>query len=72
MLASDRRCVRLPPSTSRRNLISERTQAEHPGKVELLRGVDEWKDQTYFLMQVPQSALAHTLFPIGHMQKPYV
>ena len=27
------------------------------------------KDQTYFLSQVPQSALAKTLFPVGGLTK---
>ncbi len=35
----------------------------------LLRGADSNKDQTYFLSQVSQEALAKTLFPIGHLQK---
>lgn len=35
----------------------------------LLRGVDQNKDQTYFLCQIPQDSLAHTLFPIGDMEK---
>jgi tRNA-specific 2-thiouridylase len=39
------------------------------GKMELLRGVDEVKDQTYFLAQITQRALRHTLFPVGAMRK---
>lgn len=35
----------------------------------LLRGVDESKDQSYFLWAVPKEALAHTLFPLGGMHK---
>jgi tRNA-specific 2-thiouridylase len=35
----------------------------------LLRAADEEKDQTYFLNQVSSAALAHTLFPIGHLKK---
>ena len=38
----------------------------------LLRGVDENKDQTYFLSQLNSSQLAKALFPIGHMKKPDV
>ncbi len=38
----------------------------------LLRAVDENKDQTYFLYRIPHEALAHTLFPIGHLTKPIV
>lgn len=35
----------------------------------LLRGLDQNKDQTYFLCQIPQDALSHTLFPIGDLEK---
>lgn len=35
----------------------------------LLRGIDQNKDQTYFLCQIPQSALSHALFPIGDLEK---
>lgn len=35
----------------------------------LLRGVDESKDQSYFLWAVPKEALSMTLFPLGEMQK---
>lgn len=39
---------------------------------QLLRAVDENKDQTYFLYRITPDAIAHTLFPIGHLQKPAV
>eukprot|EP01122_Echinamoeba_exundans_P011023 TRINITY_DN4250_c0_g1_i2.p1 TRINITY_DN4250_c0_g1~~TRINITY_DN4250_c0_g1_i2.p1 ORF type:complete len:401 (+),score=44.21 TRINITY_DN4250_c0_g1_i2:156-1358(+) len=39
------------------------------GSVELLRAVDEGKDQTYFLVQVNQQVLQKTLFPVGGMMK---
>lgn len=35
----------------------------------MLRGADNNKDQTYFLCQVSQDALKHTIFPIGHLNK---
>lgn len=35
----------------------------------LLRGVDEDKDQSYFLWAVPKEVLAKTLFPLGSMKK---
>ena len=35
----------------------------------LMRGVDEGKDQSYFLWQLTQDDLAHTLMPIGGMCK---
>ena len=42
------------------------TSGDYP---RLLRGADANKDQTYFLCQMPKEALAHTLFPIGDLQK---
>jgi tRNA-uridine 2-sulfurtransferase len=41
----------------------------HTPKVQLLKGVDPQKDQSYFLHAMPGSALAHTLFPIGELHK---
>lgn len=38
----------------------------------LTRAADQNKDQTYFLCQVPEKALAKTLFPIGNLIKPEV
>ena len=35
----------------------------------LLRGVDENKDQSYFLSRINQRALSKTLFPIGDLEK---
>lgn len=35
----------------------------------MLKGLDSNKDQTYFLVQVPQEALNHTLFPVGELNK---
>lgn len=37
--------------------------------VQLLRGIDSGKDQSYFLWAVPQEALEHTLFPLGTYEK---
>lgn len=42
---------------------------ERGGQVQLLRGVDPEKDQSYFLCMVPQEALQKSLFPIGHLRK---
>ncbi len=42
------------------------------GTSTMLRGVDDNKDQTYFLCQVSQEQLAKTLFPIGDIVKPEV
>lgn len=39
---------------------------------QLLAGVDENKDQSYFLCQLSQEQLAKSLFPIGELTKPQV
>lgn len=45
-------------------------QVDHSGEESrMLRGADNNKDQTYFLCQVSQDALRHSMFPIGHMEK---
>ena len=36
--------------------------------VQLLRGADSAKDQTYFLASVQPRALRRVLFPVGHLQ----
>lgn len=36
---------------------------------EMLRGVDENKDQTYFLNQLDQDVLSKVMFPLGHLPK---
>ncbi|WP_066194319.1 MULTISPECIES: tRNA 2-thiouridine(34) synthase MnmA [Gracilibacillus] len=38
-------------------------------QVEMLRGVDDNKDQTYFLNQLSQEVLQKVLFPLGHLPK---
>lgn len=38
----------------------------------LLTGTDVGKDQTYFLWTLTQQHLAHTLFPVGDIEKPHV
>jgi len=35
----------------------------------LLEGLDREKDQSYFLWTLTQEDLAHTLFPVGHLEK---
>ena len=39
------------------------------GVFKLLKGVDENKDQSYFLYNITQEQLSKSLFPIGHLQK---
>ena len=39
------------------------------GRVKMLRGLDENKDQTYFLNQLTEEQLSKVLFPIGQLQK---
>jgi tRNA-specific 2-thiouridylase len=41
-----------------------RTDGNH-----LMKGVDESKDQSYFLWMLSKEELSHILFPIGHLQK---
>src|SRR5699024_5158245 len=41
----------------------------HDGEVQMLRGVDDNKDQTYFLNQLTKEQLEKTLFPLGHLEK---
>lgn len=42
---------------------------EQGGTSVLLRGIDENKDQTYFLHQLNQEQLSKVMFPIGHLPK---
>ena len=39
---------------------------------QLLKGLDPQKDQSYFLHALAQEQLAHSLFPIGHLDKTLV
>lgn len=45
-----------------------RIQPRH-GQFELLRGLDDTKDQSYFLYAIGQQALSRTWFPIGQLRK---
>jgi len=42
------------------------------GRYHLLRGMDEAKDQTYFLFGLTQAQLARTMFPLGEFTKEQV
>lgn len=44
----------------------------YPGRYLLGKSTDARKDQTYVLQNLTQDALAHTLFPVGGMEKPQV
>ena len=46
-----------------------RSQVTADGEYQVFKGVDDGKDQTYFLQAVPQDALARCLFPLGDWQK---
>ncbi|GEK33342.1 tRNA 2-thiouridine(34) synthase MnmA [Kurthia sibirica] len=48
-----------------------RVQRNEDG-VTMLRGVDDNKDQTYFLNQLSEDQLKHVMFPIGEIEKPRV
>src|SRR5699024_4599012 len=39
------------------------------GQPQLLRGVDQHKDQTYFLNEIKPDVLGRVLFPLGYMEK---
>jgi tRNA-specific 2-thiouridylase len=45
------------------------TREETTGRYRLRRGIDEGKDQSYFLFTLTQSQLAHAMFPIGSLDK---
>ncbi|MBN7798803.1 tRNA 2-thiouridine(34) synthase MnmA [Parahaliea mediterranea] len=47
-------------------------RGEHAGKATLLKGLDDNKDQSYFLHAVGHRELARTLFPVGEIEKPAV
>ncbi len=45
---------------------------ERAGRVELLKGLDTSKDQSYFLHRLNQAQLARTWFPVGELRKSQV
>lgn len=59
-----------PPVAGDRDPRREcRAIRQTPQSYRLLKGVDDSKDQSYFLYRMTQSQLAKTLFPIGAMKK---
>ncbi len=51
---------------------AQRAQKIDEEVVHFFKGRDPHKDQTYFLYNITQGQLSHTLFPIGHLNKPEV
>ncbi len=49
-----------------------RVRRRDDGLVELLRGLDESKDQSYFLHRLSQTQLDRVLFPVGEIKKTQV
>ncbi len=49
-----------------------RKLVDESGMAHLLAGLDQNKDQSYFLCQLTQEQIARSLFPIGHFEKPKV
>jgi len=50
----------------------DRGNTQNNTQVRMLKGVDENKDQTYFLYTLQQHQLAKSLFPVGELEKPVV
>jgi len=51
---------------------AQRTTAEATATTSLLTGLDNNKDQSYFLYRVTEEALSKSLMPIGELKKPAV
>ncbi len=49
-----------------------RIQRDNEGTCQLLKGMDNNKDQSYFLYTLQQHQLQKTLFPVGELEKPFV
>ncbi len=49
-----------------------RVEGREDGRFALKRGVDEAKDQSYFLFSLTQDQLGHAVFPLGVLDKPHV
>nr|XP_023666679.1 mitochondrial tRNA-specific 2-thiouridylase 1 isoform X1 [Paramormyrops kingsleyae] len=54
----------------RQTLFRDRFEIRNP--VRLYQGADIFKDQTFFLSQISQNALRHTLFPLAGLTKDFV
>lgn len=49
-----------------------RTRLTANGKTQLLRGLDETKDQSYFLHRLSQEQISKVIFPVGELRKTQV
>ncbi|RXM31588.1 Mitochondrial tRNA-specific 2-thiouridylase 1 [Acipenser ruthenus] len=58
------------PTPRPETLFRNRFEIRNP--VRLHQGADRFKDQTFFLSQIPQDALKRTLFPLGELTKDFV
>lgn len=47
-------------------------QKNTTGELQLLRGIDQNKDQSYFLWTLTQDQLSKTLLPVGNSEKPVI
>ena len=47
-------------------------RSNETGNWQMLRGLDDNKDQSYFLYTLGEEHVAQTLYPIGHLEKPRV
>ncbi|MGQ0286558.1 tRNA 2-thiouridine(34) synthase MnmA [Pasteurellaceae bacterium 22721_9_1] len=47
-------------------------RGEQNGECQLLRGLDNNKDQSYFLYTLSKTQIAQSLFPVGEIEKPVV
>ncbi|TNH07110.1 tRNA 2-thiouridine(34) synthase MnmA [Testudinibacter sp. TR-2022] len=56
----------------RRSVLDENSQSAVGVKVQLLRGLDNNKDQSYFLYTLSHQQVAQSLFPVGELEKPLV
>lgn len=50
-------------------LVVSSTYKVEDAKHQMQKGKDDSKDQSYFLWTLTQEDLAHTLFPVGHLEK---
>ncbi|XP_072027599.1 mitochondrial tRNA-specific 2-thiouridylase 1-like [Amphiura filiformis] len=56
------------------DILNVKNWKDHPQVkgIKLLKAIDTWKDQTFFLSQITQDALHKTTFPLGELTKDIV